>query len=126
MIKEAVKVARLTKADDGRRHLSPVEAAQVGLVWRIIRRNLSGNWASWEDVDPFEAPSDQVAAWGRLRQARRNHVAHPADNTNLDKVRALVWPMKERYAEISSLLRVPRPEGRWRWSHVQCCVLRRS
>ena len=62
VIKEAVKVATLTEADGEERLLTPVEAAQVGLVWRITRRKLSGNWASWVDVDPFEAPSDPGAA----------------------------------------------------------------
>ena len=62
VIKEAVKVAKLTEADVEERLVTRVEAAQVGLVWRITRRKLSGNWASWEDVDPFEAPSDPGAA----------------------------------------------------------------
>ena len=62
VIKEAVKVAKLTEADGEERLLTPVEAGQVGLVWRITRRKLSGNWASWVDVDPFEAPNDPGAA----------------------------------------------------------------
>ena len=62
VIKEAVKVAKLIEADGEDRLLTPVEAAHVGLVWRITRRKLSGNWASWVDVDPFEAPSDPGAA----------------------------------------------------------------
>eukprot|EP00972_Heterocapsa_arctica_P061515 9073384-Heterocapsa_arctica.AAC.1 len=41
------------------RDISAVEAAQVGLVWRIARRIAfvsSGNtWASFMDVDPCEA-----------------------------------------------------------------------
>jgi hypothetical protein len=41
------------------RDISPVEAAQVGLVWRIARRiafTASGNsWATFVDVDPCEA-----------------------------------------------------------------------
>ena len=61
VIKEAVKVAKLTEVDGGERLLTSVEAAQIALVWRIIRRKLSGNWASWVDVDPFEAPSDPGA-----------------------------------------------------------------
>ena len=39
----------------------PVEVAQIGLVWRITRRKLSGNWASWVVVDPFEISSYQGA-----------------------------------------------------------------
>ena len=62
VIKEAVKVAKITESDRKERLLTPVEAVQVGLVWRITRRRLSGNWASWVDVDPFEAPSDPGAA----------------------------------------------------------------
>ena len=58
--KEAVKVAKLT--DGGERLLTPVEAAQIGLVWRITRRKLSGNWASRVDIDPFEVPSVPGAA----------------------------------------------------------------
>ena len=53
VIKEAVKVAKLTEAGE-ERLLTPVEAAQIGLVWRITRRKLSENWASWVDIDPFE------------------------------------------------------------------------
>ena len=53
VIKEAVKVAKLTDAG-AERLLTPVEAAQIGLVWRITRRKLSENWASWVDIDPFE------------------------------------------------------------------------
>ena len=57
VIKEAVKVAKLTEAVDEERLFTLVEAAQVGLIWRITRRK----W-SWVDVDPFEAPSDPGAA----------------------------------------------------------------
>ena len=53
VIKEAVKVAKLTEAGE-ERLLTPVEAAQIGLVWRITRRKLSENWANWADIDPFE------------------------------------------------------------------------
>ena len=53
VIKEAVKVAKLTEAGE-ERLLTPVEAAQIGLVWRITRRKVSENWASWADIDPFE------------------------------------------------------------------------
>ena len=56
IIREAVKVAKITETDGQERLLAPVEAAQVGLVWRITRR---GNWVSWVDIDPFEVPSDQ-------------------------------------------------------------------
>ena len=53
VIKEAVKVAKLTEAG-AERLLTPVEAAQIGFVWRITRRKLSENWASWVGIDPFE------------------------------------------------------------------------
>ena len=61
VIKEAVRVAKITESDGQERLLATVEAAQIGLVWRITRRELSGNLASWVDIDPFEVPSDQGA-----------------------------------------------------------------
>ena len=62
VIREAVKVAKITETDGQERLLAPAEAAQIGLVWRITRRKLSGNWASCVDIDPFEVPSDPGAA----------------------------------------------------------------
>ena len=52
--KEAVKVAKLTEAGE-ERLLTPVEAAHIGLVWRITRRKLSEKWGQLsENIDPFE------------------------------------------------------------------------
>ena len=59
--REAVKVAKITETDGQERLLAPVEAAQIGLVWRSTPRKLSGNLASWVVIDPFEVPSDQGA-----------------------------------------------------------------
>ena len=35
------------------RRFTPVEAAQVGLIWRIARRLGADNWNQFTDVDPF-------------------------------------------------------------------------
>ena len=51
----------MTETDGQERLLAPVKTGQIGLVWRIPRRKLSGNSASWVDIDPFEVPSDQGA-----------------------------------------------------------------
>ena len=69
VIREAVKDAKITVTDGQERLLAPVEAAQIGLVWRITRRKMSGNWAGWVDVDPFEVPSDPGAAPPPVRVA---------------------------------------------------------
>ena len=74
VIKDAVKVAKITETDGQERLLAPVEAAQIGLVWRITRRKLSGNWASWVDIDPFEVPSDPWAAPPPVRVAEASAV----------------------------------------------------
>ena len=41
--------------------LSAIQAAHVGLVYRLTKRILyqkdGGNWDQWEDVDPWQAPS---------------------------------------------------------------------
>ena len=83
VIKEAVKAAKLTETDGEDRLLTPVEAAQVGVVWRITRCKLSGNLANWEDVDPFKAPSDPGAAPSPVKVveasasgAKRSKMAH--------------------------------------------------
>eukprot|EP00972_Heterocapsa_arctica_P063964 9436394-Heterocapsa_arctica.AAC.1 len=39
--------------EDIYRTLFPVEASQVGFLWRLCRR-LRGNWADWVDEDPLE------------------------------------------------------------------------
>ena len=48
-----------TGAPAVRRHLTPVEASQVGLAWRIARRvqwAASGqDWNAWLDQDPLDA-----------------------------------------------------------------------
>ena len=69
VVREAVRVAKVTETDGQERLLAPVEAAHIGLVWRITRRKLSGNWASWVDIDPFEIPSDQGATPQSVRVA---------------------------------------------------------
>ena len=69
IIREAVKVAKITETGGQERLLAPVEAVQIGLVWRITRRKLSGNWASWVDIDPFEVPIDQGATPQSVRVA---------------------------------------------------------
>ena len=69
VIKEAVRVAKITETDGQERLLAPVEAAQIRLVWRIARRRKSGNWASWVDIDPFDVPSDQGATPQSVRVA---------------------------------------------------------
>ena len=69
VIREAVKVTKTTETDGQERLLAPVEAAQIGLVWRITRRKLSGNWACWVDIDPFQVPSDQGATTQSVRVA---------------------------------------------------------
>ena len=69
IIREAVKVAKITETDGQERLLAPVQAAQIGLVWRITRRKLSGNWASWVDIDPFRVPIDQGATPQSVRVA---------------------------------------------------------
>ena len=69
VIREAVKVSKITETDGQERLLAPVEAARVGLVWRTARRKLSGNWASLVDIDPFEVPSDQGATPQSVRVA---------------------------------------------------------
>ena len=48
------------------RYLTPVEASQVGLIWRIVRRishRLNGEaWSSFVDIDPSADPVVPVAA----------------------------------------------------------------
>ena len=83
VIKEAVKVAKLTDAG-AERLLTPVEAAQIGLVWRITRRKLSENWASWVDIDPFEdtggaATPPRKAAETPTSNAKKLKMAHVLD-----------------------------------------------
>ena len=41
--------------------LTPIQVAQVGLVWRIARRIVAPSWDNFTDVDPF-APAAAVAA----------------------------------------------------------------
>ena len=65
VIREAVK-SRENHRNRQERLLAPAQAAQIGLVWR---RKLSGNWASWVDIDPFEVPSDQGATPQSVRVA---------------------------------------------------------
>ena len=83
VIKEAVKVAKLTDAG-AERLLTPVEAVQIGLVWRITRRKLSENWASWVDIDPFEdtggtATPPRKAAETPTSNAKKLKMAHVLD-----------------------------------------------
>ena len=73
VIKESVKVAKLTEAGE-ERFLTPVEAAQIGLVWRITRRKLSENWASWEDIDPFGDTGGAVTPPRKLDETPTSNV----------------------------------------------------
>ena len=70
VIREAVKVAKITETGGQERLLAPVEAAHIGLVWRLARRKLSGHWAGWVDMDPFEVPADQGATPRPVRVAK--------------------------------------------------------
>ena len=56
IIRAAVAAARLpASGSTPERGLTPVQAAHVGLVWRIASRKAHG-WDTWVDVDPLVAP----------------------------------------------------------------------
>jgi len=58
------------------RNLSPLEAAQVGMVWRIARR-LAVGWEGYTDVDPLVA----IAAGTQAPQGAAGEGAHVHDDT---------------------------------------------
>ena len=63
VIRAAVAATRLPAeggAAEGR-PLTPVEAAQVGLIWRIARRLQAPAWADFVDIDPLDAPAPAAA-----------------------------------------------------------------
>ena len=96
-------VAKITETDGQERLLAPVEAAQIGLVWRITRRKLSGNWASWMDIDPFEVPSD-----------------HGCDTTTSESGgSAFVWVKKIEDGTHHRPRRRIRVHTRGRWTHYR-------
>ena len=63
---QLVSVAATDTAAATMRNLSPVEAAQVGLMWRIARRCAftagGGLWASFVDIDPLAPNQPAMAA----------------------------------------------------------------
>jgi len=58
VIRAAVAAARVGDDPAAEVPLSPMEAAQAGLVWRIARRltftRAGGSWADWPDVNPLD------------------------------------------------------------------------
>ena len=62
VIREVAGAAKLAVEGDTPRPLSPIEAAQIGLVWRICCRLMSADWSTWIDVDPLAAPPIPAAA----------------------------------------------------------------
>ena len=116
--KSAVAAARVQGEDD-LRPLTPVEAAQAGLVWRIARRIVASrsgaSWASFVDIDlwapdtPAPAAATAALAPGALlRKIRMATVVDQGDDSEFapaDAQQITIW--HQRYA---SLMGAPAPE----------------
>ena len=106
IIREAVKVAKITETGGQERLLAPVEAAQIGLVWRITRRKLSGGgvFVCGKEIEDGThlRPRRRIRVhtrrcWTHYRlvsQLRRNHARTTRRRGNADK-RAIIGIERE-------------------------------
>ena len=67
------------------RNLSPLEAAQVGMVWRIVRR-LAVGWEGYTDIEPLVT----IAAGTQAPQGAACAVTQPAMDTRKVKLSTYV------------------------------------
>ena len=115
LIRGAVAEARLEPDDPGERPLSPLEAAQVGSLWRLARRKVGSNFD-----DPFEdlAPAAQTAPPGSLppagasslgnRKLKTSHFCDQADDTEV--LRAEPPTVAKWYSNYSRIMHGDPPE----------------
>lgn len=101
--------------DPGERPLSPLEAAQVGSLWRLARRKVGSNFD-----DPFEdlAPAAQNAPPGSLppagafssgnRKLKTSHFCDQADDTEV--LRAEPPTVAKWYSNYSRIMHGDPPE----------------
>ena len=112
--RKAVKVAKITETDGQERLLAPVEATQIGLVWRVTRRKLSGNWAS-------------TRFWLQLRSSKSFVVALFIPRAREAAANDKSGRSRDRYPLRSGISHLPQtevlPTSLGKRSYNRCCLL---